>query len=100
MILPRALLSRLPRTKIPKEVVDYIMLGTAIQEAKTSTVARRPPAHIVTMSCISTSQAVATSVCLAASGQYDVVTASGVQSASAVRSLHVRKSIPDFKREK
>uniref|UniRef100_A0A2I2ZC06 Hydroxyacyl-CoA dehydrogenase trifunctional multienzyme complex subunit beta n=1 Tax=Gorilla gorilla gorilla TaxID=9595 RepID=A0A2I2ZC06_GORGO len=55
---------------VPKEVVDYIIFGTVIQEVKTSYVARdaalgaafcdKTPAHTVTMACISANQAMTT----------------------------------------
>uniref|UniRef100_A0A8C8YT13 Trifunctional enzyme subunit beta, mitochondrial n=1 Tax=Prolemur simus TaxID=1328070 RepID=A0A8C8YT13_PROSS len=57
-------------TSVPKEVVDYIIFGTVIQEVKTSNVAReaalgagfsdKTPAHTVTMACISANQAMTT----------------------------------------
>lgn len=60
----------LQKTGIPKEVVDYIVYGTVIQEVKTSNVAREAalaagfsehtPAHTVTMACISSNQAITT----------------------------------------
>jgi len=69
--LARAALSGLlHRTNVPKDVVDYIIFGTVIQEVKTSNVAReaalgagfsdRTPAHTVTMACISANQAMTT----------------------------------------
>ncbi|XP_017694734.1 PREDICTED: trifunctional enzyme subunit beta, mitochondrial [Lepidothrix coronata] len=60
----------LTRTSVPKDVVDYIVYGTVIQEVKTSNVAReaalgagfsdKTPAHTVTMACISSNQAMTT----------------------------------------
>uniref|UniRef100_A0A8P0PG78 Trifunctional enzyme subunit beta, mitochondrial n=1 Tax=Canis lupus familiaris TaxID=9615 RepID=A0A8P0PG78_CANLF len=69
--LARAALSGLlHRTNVPKDVVDYIIFGTVIQEVKTSNVAReaalgagfsdKTPAHTVTMACISANQAMTT----------------------------------------
>ena len=69
--LARAALSGLlHRTSVPKDVVDYIIFGTVIQEVKTSNVAReaalgagfsdKTPAHTVTMACISSNQAMTT----------------------------------------
>uniref|UniRef100_A0A2K5R765 Trifunctional enzyme subunit beta, mitochondrial n=1 Tax=Cebus imitator TaxID=2715852 RepID=A0A2K5R765_CEBIM len=65
-----ALTGLLHRTSVPKEVVDYIIFGTVIQEVKTSNVAReaalgagfsdKTPAHTVTMACISANQAMTT----------------------------------------
>ncbi|XP_059972644.1 trifunctional enzyme subunit beta, mitochondrial isoform X4 [Mesoplodon densirostris] len=100
--LARAALSGLlHRTSVPKDVVDYIIFGTVIQEVKTSNVAReaalgagfsdRTPAHTVTMACISSNQAMTTAVSLIASGQCDVVVAGGVELMSDVPIRHSRK---------
>ena len=58
------------KTGLPKELVDYIVFGTVIQEVKTSNIAReaalgagfsqKTPAHTVTMACISANQAITT----------------------------------------
>lgn len=58
------------KTGLPKELVDYVIMGTVIQEVKTSNIAReaalgagfsdRTPAHTVTMACISANQAITT----------------------------------------
>lgn len=58
------------KTGLPKEVVEYIALGTVIQEVKTSNIAReaalgagfsdKTPAHTVTMACISANVAMTT----------------------------------------
>ena len=55
---------------LDKSMVDYIVMGTVIQEVKTSNVAReaalgagfsdKTPAHTVTMACISANQAITT----------------------------------------
>uniref|UniRef100_A0A8C3TXX3 Trifunctional enzyme subunit beta, mitochondrial n=1 Tax=Catharus ustulatus TaxID=91951 RepID=A0A8C3TXX3_CATUS len=65
-----ALQGLLTRTSVPRDVVDYIVYGTVIQEVKTSNVAReaalgagfsdKTPAHTVTMACISSNQAMTT----------------------------------------
>ena len=62
--------SLIHKTGIPKEVVDYIVYGTVIQEVKTSNVGReaalsagfpeKTPAHTVTMDCISSNQSITT----------------------------------------
>lgn len=62
--------SLIRKTGIPKEVVDYIVYGTVIQEVKTSNVGReaalaagfpeKTPAHTVTMACISSNQSITT----------------------------------------
>lgn len=54
------------KTNIDKELIDYIVYGTVIQEVKTSNIAReaalsagfsnKTPAHTVTMACISSNQ--------------------------------------------
>ncbi|XP_063156309.1 trifunctional enzyme subunit beta, mitochondrial [Candoia aspera] len=96
-----ALIGLLNRTDVPKEAVEYIVLGTVIQEVKTSNVAReaalgagfseKTPAHTVTMACISSNQAMTTGVGLIASGQMDVVIAGGVELMSDIPIRHSRK---------
>ncbi|XP_068261825.1 trifunctional enzyme subunit beta, mitochondrial isoform X2 [Nyctibius grandis] len=96
-----ALQGLLNRTSIPRDVVDYIVYGTVIQEVKTSNVAREAalgagfsdkiPAHTVTMACISSNQAMTTGVGLIAAGQCDVVVAGGVEFMSDVPIRHSRK---------
>uniref|UniRef100_A0A8C0FQ52 Trifunctional enzyme subunit beta, mitochondrial n=1 Tax=Bubo bubo TaxID=30461 RepID=A0A8C0FQ52_BUBBB len=96
-----ALQGLLNRTSVPREVVDYIVYGTVIQEVKTSNVAReaalgagfsdKTPAHTVTMACISSNQAMTTGVGMIAAGQCDVVVAGGVELMSDVPIRHSRK---------
>ncbi|XP_078460916.1 trifunctional enzyme subunit beta, mitochondrial [Lampetra fluviatilis] len=96
-----ALQGLLSRTGLPTDAVDYIVLGTVIQEVKTSNVAReaalgagfsdRIPAHTVTMACISSNQAMTTGFGLIAAGQCDVVVAGGVEFMSDVPIRHSRK---------
>ncbi|NWX22678.1 ECHB enzyme, partial [Aegotheles bennettii] len=96
-----ALQGLLNRTSVPRDVVDYIVYGTVIQEVKTSNVAReaalgagfsdKTPAHTVTMACISSNQAMTTGVGLIAAGQCDVVVAGGVEFMSDVPIRHSRK---------
>ncbi|XP_051775212.1 trifunctional enzyme subunit beta, mitochondrial-like [Erpetoichthys calabaricus] len=79
----------LTQTSLPKEIVDYIIYGTVVQEVKTSNIAReaalgagfpdRIPAHTVTMACISSNQAVTTAAGLIVTGQCDTVVAGGVE---------------------
>lgn len=55
--------SLLQKTRLDKELVDYIVYGSVIQEVKTSNIGReaalsagfsdKTPAHTVTMACIS-----------------------------------------------
>ncbi|KFQ28958.1 PREDICTED: trifunctional enzyme subunit beta, mitochondrial [Merops nubicus] len=96
-----ALQGLLNRTSLPRDVVDYIVYGTVIQEVKTSNVAReaalgagfsdKTPAHTVTMACISSNQAMTTGVGMIAAGQCDVVVAGGVELMSDVPIRHSRK---------
>lgn len=89
------------RTGIEKDIVDYIIYGTVIQEVKTSNVAReaslgagfsnRIPAHTVTQACISSNQAITSGVGLIASGNVDAVVAGGVEFMSDVPIRHSRK---------
>ena len=73
-----AMLGLLRRSGIDKDIVDYIIAGTVIQEVKTSNVAREAalgagfsdkiPAHTVTMACISSNQAITTCLGLMSQG--------------------------------
>uniref|UniRef100_A0A8I3Q5Q9 Trifunctional enzyme subunit beta, mitochondrial n=1 Tax=Canis lupus familiaris TaxID=9615 RepID=A0A8I3Q5Q9_CANLF len=103
----------LHRTNVSKDVVDYIIFGTVIQEVKTSNVAReaalgagfsdKTPAHTVTMACISANQAMITGVGLIASGQCDVVVAGGVELMSDVPIViqeEIRKMMLDLNKAK
>ncbi|CAL8070130.1 unnamed protein product [Orchesella dallaii] len=96
-----ALLGLIDRTNLPRDIVDYIIMGTVIQEVKTSNVAReaalgagfsdKTPASTVTMACISSNQAITSCVGLIASGVYDVCIAGGVETMSDVPIRHSRK---------
>ncbi|XP_059619795.1 trifunctional enzyme subunit beta, mitochondrial [Phlebotomus argentipes] len=96
-----SLVSLLKKTGVDKEVIEYIVYGTVIQEVKTSNVGReaalsagfsnRTPAHTVTMACISSNQAITTGIGLIATGTYDVVVAGGVEFMSDVPIRHSRK---------
>lgn len=89
------------KTGISKEIIEYIVYGTVIQEVKTSNIGReaalsagfsnKTPAHTVTMACISSNQAMTTAVGLIATGTYDVVVAGGVEFMSDVPIRHSRK---------
>ena len=100
--LARAALQGLvKRTGIEKELVEYIIYGTVIQEVKTSNIAREAalgagfsdkiPAHTVTQACISSNQAITTGIGMIAAGQVDVVVAGGVEFMSDVPIRHSRK---------
>lgn len=91
----------LRKTKIDKELIDYIVYGTVIQEVKTSNIGReaalaagfsnKTPAHTVTMACISSNQAITTGVGLIATGTYDIIVAGGAEFMSDVPIRHSRK---------
>uniref|UniRef100_H2ZAK1 Trifunctional enzyme subunit beta, mitochondrial n=1 Tax=Ciona savignyi TaxID=51511 RepID=H2ZAK1_CIOSA len=84
----------LKRTGIPKDKLEYVVIGTVIQEGKTSNIAReaalgagisdKTPAHTVTQACISSNQAMTTGFNMIASGQMDTVVAGGVDFMSDV----------------
>jgi len=96
-----ALTGLVNKTGIDKSIVDYICMGTVIQEVKTSNIAReaalgagfsdRIPAHTVTMACISSNQAITTCLGLMSMGVYDVCIAGGVEFMSDVPIRHSRK---------
>ncbi|XP_063388088.1 trifunctional enzyme subunit beta, mitochondrial [Cydia fagiglandana] len=96
-----ALLGLLQKTGIDKELIDYIIYGTVIQEVKTSNIGReaalaagfsdRTPAHTVTMACISSNQAITTGIGMIAAGAYDIIVAGGVEFMSDVPIRHSRK---------
>lgn len=96
-----ALLGLLKKTGVPKEVIDYIVYGTVIQEVKTSNIGReaalaagfsdKTPAHTVTMACISSNQGITTGIGLIAAGAYDVIVAGGVEFMSDIPIRHSRK---------
>ncbi|XP_043244572.1 trifunctional enzyme subunit beta, mitochondrial-like [Amphibalanus amphitrite] len=81
--------------------IDYVTIGTVIQEVKTSNIAReamlgagfsdRTPAHTVTMACISSNAAIATSVGLIQAGVYDTCVAGGVEFMSDIPIRHSRQ---------
>lgn len=96
-----SLLSLLRKTGVDKEVIEYIVYGTVIQEVKTSNIAReaalsagfsnKTPAHTVTMACISSNQAITTGMGLIATGTYDAIVCGGVEFMSDVPIRHSRK---------
>uniref|UniRef100_A0A224XPC0 acetyl-CoA C-acyltransferase n=1 Tax=Panstrongylus lignarius TaxID=156445 RepID=A0A224XPC0_9HEMI len=96
-----ALMSLMKKTGLPKELVEYIIYGTVIQEVKTSNIAReaalaagfsdKTPAHTVTMACISSNQGITTGIGLIAAGAYEIIVAGGVESMSDVPIRHSRK---------
>lgn len=109
----KSLVGLLKRTGVDKDVVDYVVYGTVIQEVKTSNIAReamlsagfsdKTPAHTVTQACISSNQAITTGVGLITSGQCDAVIAGGVEFMSDVPIRHsrkMRKIMLDFNKAK
>merc|ERR1719436_123747 len=96
-----ALVGLLQRTGLDPALIDYVCVGTVIQEVKTSNIAReaalgagisdRVPAHTVTMACISSNQAITTCLGLMSQGVYDVCVAGGIEFMSDVPIRHSRK---------
>ncbi|CAL1537580.1 unnamed protein product [Lymnaea stagnalis] len=96
-----ALRGLVKRTNIATDAVEYIIMGTVIQEVKTSNIAReaaleagfsdRIPAHTVTQACISSNQAITSGMGLIASGECDIVIAGGVEFMSDVPIRHSRQ---------
>lgn len=107
----------LKKTGLPKEIIDYVIYGSVIQEVKTSNIGReaalaagysdKTPAHTVTMACISSNVAMTTGnfffliklsiksyvlgIGLIASGVYEVIVAGGVEFMSDIPIRHSRK---------
>lgn len=89
-----ALLALMKRTGLPQDVIEYIIIGTVIQEVKTSNIARESslgagfplsiPAHTVTQACISANQAITTAFGQLATGQISAAVAGGVEFLSDV----------------
>jgi len=96
-----ALIGLANKLGLDKSIVDYICMGTVIQEVKTSNIAReaalgagfsdRIPSHTVTMACISSNVAISTCAGLMNAGVYDVCIAGGVEFMSDVPIRHSRK---------
>lgn len=84
-----AVLSLLRKTNLSPEQIEYLILGTVIQEVKTSNIARETvlscglplniPAHTVTQACISSNQAITSAIGYINSGMIDVAIAGGVE---------------------
>lgn len=78
----------LRKTNLSPEQIEYLIIGTVIQEVKTSNIARETvlscglplsiPAHTVTQACISSNQAITTAMGYINSGFVDVAIAGGV----------------------
>ncbi|MDX1531474.1 MAG: thiolase family protein, partial [Rhodothermales bacterium] len=89
-----ALKGLIARTGIDPAEVDRVVLGSVIQNVKTSNVAREAalgagfpntvPAFTVTMACISSNQAITSGIELLATGQAEAVVAGGTEALSDV----------------
>lgn len=91
----------LAKSAVDPNMVDYVVMGTVIQDVTTSNIAREAalgagipktvPAHTVTQACISSSQAICTGVEKILSGQAHIVIAGGSETFSDVP---IRFSLP------
>merc|ERR1719197_1516977 len=89
-----ALTGILTKTGVKPSAVEYVLMGTVIQEAKNQNIARDAglaagipktvPSHTVTQACISSNQAICTGINLIQTGQADVVVAGGAETMSDV----------------
>ncbi|XP_031833345.1 mitochondrial trifunctional protein beta subunit [Nomia melanderi] len=96
-----ALVALQRKINFPKDVVEYIVYGTVMQEVRTSNIAReaalaagysdKTPAHTITMACISSNQAITTGMGLIACGVYDVIVVGGVEFMSDIPIRHSRR---------
>lgn len=84
----------LARNSVDPANIDRVIMGTVIQEVKTSNVARESalgagipnsvPAFTTTMACISSNQAIASGVDLIRSGQAKIILAGGTETMSDI----------------
>lgn len=84
----------LVKTGISPDAIDYVIMGTVIQEVRTSNIAREAalgaglpkscPAHTVTQACISSCQAIASAAEKIQSHRADIVIAGGSETFSDV----------------
>lgn len=82
------------RNNIQGTSVDHVIMGTVIQEVKTSNIARESalgagipttvPAHTVSMACISSNQAITTGMDLIRTGQAKIIVAGGSETMSDI----------------
>jgi len=89
-----ALTGLMTKTGVSPKAIDYVLMGTVIQETKTQNIARDAalsggipksvPAHTVTQACISSNQAICSGINLIQTGQAEVVIAGGVETMSDV----------------
>jgi len=91
----------LNKTALDPALIDYVTIGTVIQETKTSNIAREAtmgagiplsvPSHTITQACISSSVAICTAAEKIQAGQADIVIAGGVETFSDVPIRFSRK---------
>ena len=84
----------LARNNVSADQIDHVIMGTVIQEVKTSNVARESalgagipnsvPAHTVSMACISSNQAITTGMDLIRTGQAKIIVAGGTETMSDI----------------
>jgi acetyl-CoA acyltransferase len=84
----------LARNKVDPAQIDQVLMGTVIQEVKTSNIARESalgagipnqvPAHTISMACISSNQAVTSGMELIRSGQAKMIIAGGTETMSDI----------------
>lgn len=84
----------LARNDLDPSTIDQVIMGTVIQEVKTSNVARESalgagipntvPAHTVSMACISSNQAITSGMEMIRSGQAKIVLAGGTETMSDI----------------
>lgn len=97
------------KTAIDPTTVDYLYMGTVIQEPRTSNLAREAglgagipisvPASVVTQACISANQAITSGAEKIISGQADIIIAGGAETFSDVPirySKNIRKRLLQF----
>lgn len=97
-----ALMDLVKKTKVPKNEIEHCVVGTVIQEVKTSNVAREAllsanfpkdiPCHTVTQACISSNQAISCLVDQIHAGQIECGVAGGVDFMSDVPIRYNRSS--------
>jgi acetyl-CoA acyltransferase len=84
----------LTKTALDPALIDYVFMGTVIQECRTSNIAREAamgagipigvPASTVTMACISSNLAITTGAEKIMTGQADIILAAGAETFSDV----------------
>lgn len=89
-----ALTGIMTKTGVEPSAIDYVLMGTVIQESRNSNIARDAalgagipssvPAHTVTQACISSSQAICSAISQIQTGQHEIVVAGGVETMSDV----------------